>query len=61
MTGDTALRLYVYGTVGVLAMWVVLVGWLTSRAAWRMVGQRLTAARAATGPFGSGYGEGRAR
>lgn len=59
MTGDMALRLYVYGTVGVLAMWAVLVGWITTRAAWRVVRGQTAAVRAPAVTYRGDRGHGR--
>lgn len=43
MSGDSVLRLYVYGLVLALLVWAVLVSWLVTRAAWRMVRSRTLA------------------
>lgn len=37
MTGEGLLRLYVFGLAGAFVSWVLLVGWLVGRTAFRLL------------------------
>lgn len=37
MSGDSVLRMYVYALVLAFVVWVLMVGWLATRTAWRLL------------------------